>query len=105
VTYPELAATLARAARLRVITDAQRDAVLARLALDFSRMQVIELRASMLDVVPRLVVRHPLRGYDAVQLASALHVQAAGSPVEFWSTDETLRAAALAEGLRVVAPR
>ncbi len=77
-------------------TDAQRDAVLARLTLDFSRSQVIELRASMLAIVPELVVRHPLRGYDAVQLAAALHVRASGNSVELWSTDETLRVAALA---------
>ena len=60
---------------------------------------------SMLAIVPDLVVRHPLRGYDAVQLATALHVQASGTSVEFWSTDETLRVAALAEGLRVVVPQ
>jgi hypothetical protein len=77
-------------------TDAQRDAFLARLTLDFSRSQVIELRASMLAIVPELVVRHPLRGYDAVQLAAALHVRASGNSVELWSTDETLRVAALA---------
>jgi hypothetical protein len=59
----------------------------------------------MLAVVPELVVRHPLRGYDAIQLATALHVQAAGTPVEFWSTDEALGVAALAEGLRVIVPQ
>jgi predicted nucleic acid-binding protein len=105
VTYAELAASVARAARMAAITQAQRDAILDRLTLDFSRLQVIELRASMLTVIPELVVHHPLRGYDAVQLATALHVQASGNPVEFWTTDETLRVAAIAEGLRVVVPQ
>jgi predicted nucleic acid-binding protein len=105
VTYAELAASVARAARMAVITEAQRDAILGRLTLDFSRLQVIELRASMLTVIPELVVHHPLRGYDAVQLATALHVQASGNAVEFWTTDETLRVAAIAEGLRVVVPQ
>jgi uncharacterized protein len=79
VTYAELAAAVARASRMGAITEAQRDAVLARLTLDFSRLQVIELRASMLAIVPELVVRHPLRGYDAIQLATALHVRASGT--------------------------
>jgi predicted nucleic acid-binding protein len=105
VTYAELAASVARAARLAVITEAQRDAILGRLTLDFSRLQVIELRASMLAGIPELVVHHPLRGYDAIQLATALHVQASGNSVEFWTTDETLRVAAIAEGLRVVVPQ
>jgi predicted nucleic acid-binding protein len=105
ITYAELAASVARAARMAAITQAQRDAILDRLTLDFARLQVIELRASMLTVIPELVVHHPLRGYDAVQLATALHVQASGNPVEFWTTDETLRVAAIAEGLRVVVPR
>jgi predicted nucleic acid-binding protein len=76
VTFAELAASVARAARMAAITDAQRDAILGRLTHDFSRLQVIELRASMLTVIPELVVHHPLRGYDAIQLATALHVQA-----------------------------
>ncbi len=105
VTYAELAAAVARAARMVAITEAQRDAILDRLTLDFSRLQVIELRASMLAGIPELVVRHPLRSYDAIQLATALHVQASGSPVEFWTTDETLRVAAMSEGLRVVVPQ
>src|ERR1019366_7112711 len=89
--YAELAAAVARASRVGAVTEAQRDAILARLTLDFPRLQVIELRASMLAIVPELVVRHPLRGYDAVQLATALHVQSSGTSVAFWSTDETLR--------------
>jgi predicted nucleic acid-binding protein len=105
VTFAELAASVARAARMAAITEAQRDAILARVTLDFSRLQVIELRASMLAGIPELVVRHPLRGYDAIQLATALHVHASGTSVEFWTTDEALRAAAIAEGLRVVVPQ
>lgn len=90
---------------MAAISEAQPDAILDRLTLDFSRLQVIELRASMLAGIPELVVDHPLRGYDAIQLATALHVQASGNSVEFWTTDEALRVAAIAEGLRVVVPQ
>ncbi|WP_394821570.1 type II toxin-antitoxin system VapC family toxin [Pendulispora albinea] len=104
ITYAELAAAIARAARLDAITEGQRDAILARLTIDFSRLTVSEMRAAMFALVPALVVRHPLRGYDAVQLAAALHVQDSGTPVEFWSADDMLCKAAAAEGLRAVVP-
>lgn len=56
-----------------------------------------------------LVQRYPLRGYDAVQLSSALQVmalrQASGlSSLVFVSADNNLNAAATAEGLAVDDP-
>ncbi|MBV9946203.1 MAG: hypothetical protein JOZ69_05090 [Myxococcales bacterium] len=55
-------------------------------------------------LVPELVLRHPIRGYDAVQLAAALTVRASGQAVEFWSSDAALCQAAANEGLRIVNP-
>jgi predicted nucleic acid-binding protein len=104
IAYAELAASVARACRLGAISETQRDAVLDRLAGDFSRLNVVEVRPALVGLVPELVVRHPLRGYDAVQLAAALTVHASGPPVEFWSADATLCQAAASEGLRVVSP-
>ncbi len=46
---------------------------------------------------------HPLRAYDAVQLATALAVQAAlDDALAFASADRALNAAAAAEGLPAV---
>jgi predicted nucleic acid-binding protein len=104
ITYAELAASVARAWRLAAITEAQRDAILARIAGDFARLDIVEIRAAVVALVPELVVRHPLRGYDAVQLAAALTVRATGQSVELWSADAVLCQAAAAEGLRVVNP-
>jgi len=104
ITYAELAASVARAWRLGAITEAQRDAILARLAGDFAHMTIVEIRAALVALVPDLVMRHPLRGYDAVQLAAALTIRTSGSSVEFWSSDATLCQAAVTEGLRVVNP-
>jgi predicted nucleic acid-binding protein len=98
ITYAELAACVARAWRLNVISEPQRDAIMSRLSADFSRLSVVEIRAGLIDLVPGLVLRHPLRGYDAVQLATALTIRAHGQAVELWSADETLCAAAAAEG-------
>jgi predicted nucleic acid-binding protein len=57
----------------------------------------------------RLVANYPLRAYDAVQLAAALHLQAqelaAGRPAPtFICADQVLNRAAVAEGLAVDDP-
>ena len=105
IAYAELAASIARACRLDAISEPQRDAILSRLAQDFSRLTIVEIRPALVAMVPELVVKHPLRGYDAVQLAAALTVRASGQAVEFWSADATLCDAANAEGLKTVNPR
>ena len=104
ITYAELAASIARAWRLAAISEDQRDVILARLAGDFARLNIVEIRAQLVALVPDLVIRHPLRGYDAVQLATALTIRATGQAVEFWAADAALCQAAGAEGLRVVNP-
>jgi len=104
ISYAELAATVARLQRAHALSLEERDAILARLDRDFTSMSVVELRTALLDRVPALVVRWPLRGYDAVQLAAALAVRDQGTSVEFWGTDNQLLAAARGEGLRIVRP-
>ena len=65
---------------------------------------MIEVRPAVLARVRGLAQRHPLRGYDAVQLATALAVAQHKTPIVFWCADWTLLAAARAEGLRVRQP-
>jgi hypothetical protein len=104
VTLAEAAAAVARAARLGAITEDQRDRILARLPEDFAQLQVVEVRPALVARVPTLVVRHPLRAYDAIQLASASVVRQTGIAVEVWCADGDLAAAARTEGFRVVTP-
>jgi len=64
---------------------------------------VVAPTVGVLEHAARLVAVHPLRAYDAVQLASALAVRAADREVtEFACFDAGLRSAAAAEGLVVV---
>jgi hypothetical protein len=100
IASAELAAAVARQHREGAVTETVRDAILARLNRDFTQMTVVEVRTAMLARVPPLVVRWPLRAYDAVQLAAALTLQATGVSTAFWSSDGNLIAAALGEGLR-----
>lgn len=67
------------------------------------RFVVVALVPEMLRRATRLVAVHPLRAYDAVQLATALVVRDAGTEgVRFACFDRTLSAAAVAEGLVLV---
>ena len=64
---------------------------------------IIDLATTVIDESRVLLERHPLRAYDAVQLASGLHarrtLQSAGSSAPiFLSADNRLLAAAQAEG-------
>ena len=100
ITLAEAHAAIARAHREHLIDAGERDRIFDRLVEDFRELTVIEIRPSTLAPVRELVVRHPLRGYDAVQLASALTLRKAGTSVTFWSADERLCDAARAESLR-----
>jgi len=69
----------------------------------------VELDSNVVDVARELLDRHPLRAYDAVQLASALAatralIAADLLPLVFISADDFLNATATAEGLAVDNP-
>jgi predicted nucleic acid-binding protein len=66
------------------------------------RFAVVTLDNAILTGAARLVGRHPLRGYDAVQLATALAVLEAEPSTRFVSFDAALNEAAAAEGLQVL---
>ncbi len=104
-TFAEAAAAVARACRLGAMSEMERDVILDRLYVDFSQLSVVEMRRAIVERVPLLVTRYPLRGYDAVQLASALAVRDTGISVELWCTDAILLDAASAEGFRVIKPQ
>lgn len=104
IAHAEVAATIARVCREGAIEPSERDRALDRLGEDIARWRVVELRPRIVQRVRELVCRHPLRGYDAVQLASALELRAAGPSVRLWCTDAVLCAAAAAEGLALVRP-
>jgi predicted nucleic acid-binding protein len=73
-------------------------------ALCYSQYALIELTVPRVETAKLLLERHPLRTYDAVQLASALATRdafvAAGLPAPtFLSADQRLLNAAAAEGM------
>jgi predicted nucleic acid-binding protein len=67
------------------------------------RFVVVAATAAILDHAAGLCARHPLRGFDAIQLASALAVRAVDANVAVMVVhDRSLRAAAAAEGMAVL---
>jgi len=71
--------------------------------------QVVPATTTIVDLACSLLERHPLRGYDAMHLATALTVQQSLQSrnlpaLTFLSADDGLNAAAAAEGLAVENP-
>ena len=99
----EVASALARRCREGGFSDDERDRALAALEEDFLALRVVELSLPVVVEARALLVRHPLRAADAIQLASALLLRRElNEPVTFAAYDDRLKAAAKAEGLTVV---
>jgi predicted nucleic acid-binding protein len=110
ITWVEMLSALARRQREGTLSSADVSQVIQNLRYDFDvQYQVAEVNRQLVDRAGDLVLRHPLRAYDAVQLAAAVHIHAAltqagaTSPV-FVSADDKLVAAAQVEGLAAENP-
>jgi predicted nucleic acid-binding protein len=99
----EVPAALFRRARAGEVAMAEAQTHAAEVARDLDQMYVVEARKAVLDCARDLVERHPLRAYDAVQLASALRiVHSTAASVTFVCADRGLAGAATAESLRAL---
>lgn len=106
LTLAETAAAIAAKQRASGgITIAERDAIISRfLQHSDTEYTLIPSQRTVIDRAVVLTQRHRLRGYDAVQLATALliheHYAVVGLPAPtFVSADADLLSAAQAEGL------
>lgn len=104
----EVLAAIARKERLGELDLATRDRVAAAFRKDYRRRFAhTALTASVIEKAMTLVLGHPLRGYDAVQLASALLLPAASSQLRsllFVSADSALLRVARQMGLATENP-
>lgn len=106
ISRVEIAAALAARHRAASgITRVERDRLFGLLVRHNTiEYEVVPVGTSIVDRAMELTQKHRLRGYDAVQLAAALDVQATAlatglSSLTFVTADEDLLVAALAEGL------
>lgn len=99
----EVASAVARRCREGALSIPARDRVLRALAEDVGAFHLMELTEETAGLARALLLRHPLRAGDAIQLASCLVLQQAlGSPVPMVAFDSRMRESATSEGLTVL---
>lgn len=102
----EIMSALTRRAREGDLASADTDRTTAALASDLPAFLIVELLPEVTALARSLVRRHALRAADAVQLASCLYLgERLAERIPFVAFDRRLRAAARAEGLRVLPAR
>lgn len=102
----EIMSALTRRAREGDLASADADRATAALAGDLPAFLIVELLPEVTARARSLLGRHALRAADAVQLASCLNLgERLAERIPFVAFDRRLRAAARAEGLRVLPAR
>ncbi len=99
VTYAEARAALARQRREGGLTPVGLRRAVRELDREWGTYNLVDVNDPLVRRAGALAERHALRGYDAVQLAAALDLRAAGAAVEFLSFDARLNRAARRERL------
>lgn len=106
-TPVEFIAVITRRERGGSLTAADANRIRAELGRNLTNeFQEVALRKTTRDNAISLAQTYALRGYDAIQLASAVEVNVRAlaqgqAPITIISTDAELNAAALAEGMAV----
>jgi predicted nucleic acid-binding protein len=105
IAYAEVYAGLARRHRERDLSPAEYAGACRQFEHDWQGCLRVDLSGPVLDVARQLIQRHPLKGFDAIHLASAyrLHTEL-GEAITFVAADNRLLRAAEAEGLAVINP-
>jgi len=102
----EVASGLIRRTREGAFTTERRDRMLAALQQDVPALAIVEMSPEITAAAHDLLLRHPLRAGDAIQLASCLYLQRElAQPVPLVAFDTRLVQAADAEGLTVITSR
>jgi uncharacterized protein len=109
ISGAEVVAAVAGRQRAGSLSVADATAVLTAFRHDFRHeYRIVEITPALIEVAMGLAEVHPIRGYDAVQLAAAVEVRAAclamGTTLTLVSADVALNAAAAVEGVTVEDP-
>lgn len=104
LAFAELHAAFARRRREGLLLASEFEQLRLRLEAEWQNLMQVAIGSVVLALVPGLCERNPLRGADALHLASALLLQEGGLEVTFACSDRTLLKAAAAEGLAVFDP-
>jgi predicted nucleic acid-binding protein len=103
VAYVEARAGIARKHREAELSKEEYAQLIKDLKQDWDNYFIVEVSESVAKLGGELTSKHPLRGFDAIHLASALLLRnRTRLEVSFSCFDERLKAAAQAEGLTVL---
>ncbi len=110
ITGAEIISAIMRKKRESKISAADATAIAALFRADFARrFRAVEITPALVESAMSLAEAHALRGYDAVQLAAALHTQQRRQmrnlpSLSFITADQDLLVAGAAEGMTVDDP-
>ena len=100
ITKVEVAAALAKAVRMNMLSPDEGETAWQAFLADWPFLDEISVTSPLLGTAASLAWEHHLRGYDATHLAAALLLhQFLQTPVYMVSYDRALREAAQKEGL------
>ena len=103
VAYVEARAGIARKYREGELSKEEHDQMVKDLKQDWDNYFIVEVSESVAKLGGELTSKQPLRGFDAIHLASALLLRnRTRLDVSFFCFDERLKDAAQAEGLIVL---
>jgi predicted nucleic acid-binding protein len=106
IAYAEMHASMARARRLGRLTNERYEFSVSRFEERWDATYTVEASDALIRMAGALARAYPLRGFDAVHLASAVTIeQGLAEGILFSSADSQLLRAAEAEGLAVAYDR
>ena len=105
IAYPEVYAGLTRRRREGSLSESHYKRACREFEADWSGYLRVDLRDDVLSLARDLIRRNPLRGADAVHLASAIHLtRSLGEKIVFVAADLRLLSAARRERLQILNP-
>jgi len=99
LAFAEVHATFARRHREGLLDESEHRALARQFRLEWPSTLRVAVDERVLEAIPDLSLRYPLRGADAVHLASALLLRDEGLSIVFACSDRRLLHAARAAGL------
>jgi uncharacterized protein len=102
IAYVEARAVFARMRREHLLRQRVYAAILTLFNNEWERLNLVEITGPLVQAAADLVERHPLRGFDALHLASALVLRGDNLRMTFCCHDSRLAGAARAMGFQVV---